>query len=84
MVIICNIRHSAVLLSSFKENPNNRERIDNPPSTENLRYEHYRAAAYFLKLKKSSPLPDCIVSHIRTLYPNNKGEYRGFIEKSSK
>ena len=69
-----------VLLASICDNPNNNVKIVSPPSNENLRYGHYKAAAYLLDLKQRSPLSDCIVSHIRSLYPDSEGVYTGYKE----
>lgn len=69
------------LLSSLKENPKSRVKISNPPSTENLRYGSYRAAAYLLNLTERKPLSACIVADIRSTYPDVAERYRGYSDR---
>jgi hypothetical protein len=57
------------------------DRSDIPLNTR-LRYSAYRTAISFIygKLgqKKRTPVPSCIVSKVREMYPSDNGEYVGF------
>jgi len=52
---------------------------------EALRYAAYRGAVYYLYGPgcERTKLPDCIVSKIRTMYPDPTGGYTGFLPSTS-
>ena len=82
MRLYCNISYGyIVLLSSIRENPESKVKVVKPPSQENLRFGHFKAAAYLLELRQRSPLSDCIVSQVRSHYPDQNLKYKGYVEK---
>jgi hypothetical protein len=57
-----------------------RTNIADPPPNNSMRFAYYKAAYLFIDgtSKKRRPLPSCVMSFCRQLYPSNDGIYRGF------
>ena len=83
----CNAYNASVnyyavrgLLSSLRDNPQVKVKIYSTP-TENMRYGSYRAASYLLEQRERGPLSACIVSAIRSQFPDPKVHYTGYVAK---
>ena len=72
--------HFAVRNLLLQISRHKRSKIPDPPPNNSMRFAFYKASYLFIDgtSKKRQPLPSCVMSLCRQLYPSNDGVYKGF------